>query len=235
MTKRFGPWRDTHLRLTGGALKPLTLRFLMDWDFAVKEKNPLDKRYFPAPKQTGDARMQIVSSGPDTHFSSILYGFCKMISGAKKNIYIQTPYFVPDESLFGALRVAALSGVDVRIMFPANPDHPFVYWAGLSYLGDLLDAGVRAYEYTKGFIHAKTVMVDSALCSVGTANMDVRSFKMNFEITAFMYDEALAEELEAVFLRDMKDCRPITLESYAGRGKVTKIKESVSRLFSPLL
>jgi cardiolipin synthase len=192
-------------------------------------------RYFPKPVPGGGTKLQIISSGPDTRYSAVLYGFCKMISEAKKTIRIQTPYFVPDESIFGALRVAALSGVDVRIMFPANPDHPFVYWAGLSYLGELLDVGVKPYEYTKGFIHAKTVMIDSSVCSVGTANMDVRSFKLNFETTAFIYDQAAAMELEADFEKDMEDCRLITPESYMRRGKTVKIKESVSRLFSPLL
>jgi cardiolipin synthase len=235
MSKRFGPWRDTHARITGEAVHSLTLRFFMDWNFADKERLTYNEKYFPALNLQGSVRMQIVSSGPDKRYASVLYGFCKMVSEAKKNIYIQSPYFVPDESLFGALHVAALSGVDVRIMFPANPDHPFVYWAGLSYLGDLMDAGVKVYEYTKGFIHSKTIMADGAICSVGSANVDVRSFRLNFETTAFIYDETVTREMETVFERDMADCFPITPESYARRGKITKIKESVSRLFAPLL
>jgi cardiolipin synthase len=120
-------------------------------------------------------------------------------------------------------------------MFPANPDHPFVYWAGLSYLGELLEVGVKAYEFTKGFIHCKTIMVDSQVCTVGTANMDVRSFRLNFETTAFLYDAAKTQELEKAFRQDMLDCRLITPASYAERSRTVKIKESLSRLFAPLL
>jgi len=164
-----------------------------------------------------------------------LYGYNKMMTEANKSIYIQTPYFVPDESMFVTLRMAALAGLDVRIMIPANPDHPFVYWAALSYLGDLIESGVKCYEYTNGFLHNKVLMIDSKVCSVGTANMDVRSFKLNFESNAFIYDEQVTTELEEAFMRDIGYSRQITLEAYLGRSKLTKVKESVSRLLSPLL
>ncbi|MCL2420236.1 MAG: phospholipase D-like domain-containing protein, partial [Defluviitaleaceae bacterium] len=168
-------------------------------------------------------------------YPSILYGYNKMLAEANSHIYIQTPYFVPDESMFVALRMAALAGLDVRIMIPANPDHPFVYWAALSYLGDLLESGVRCYEYENGFLHNKVLMIDSKVCSVGTANMDVRSFKLNFESNAFIYDEATTIELEEAFMRDIGNSRQLTLEQYINRSKMTKIKESLSRLLSPLL
>jgi len=158
-----------------------------------------------------------------------------MIMGAKKSIYIQTPYFVPDDALFTCIRIAALSGIDVRIMYPANPDHPFVYWASSSFIGELMCAGVKGYAYTKGFIHCKTVMVDSKICAVGTANMDVRSFKINFETHAFIEDEALTKELETAFFKDVNDSRRLTLEGYNKRPRRFKIRESISRLFSPLL
>lgn len=235
MSKRFGMWRDTHARIDGEAVKPMTLRFLMDWNFAAKDKLPIKDSYFATPPPAGRLPIQIVSSGPDTRLPNILHGFCKIISQAKKSVYIQTPYFVPDESLVGALRVAAWSGVDVRVMFPANPDHPFVYWAGLSYLGELMDVGVRAYEYTNGFLHAKTVMADGCVCAIGSANIDVRSFKINFETTAFIYNRQVTKQLEDAFFDDMRNCRQITPELYAGRKRVSKIKESVSRLFAPLL
>ena len=238
LSKRFGYWRDTHLRLTGDGVHHLTLRFMMDWNFCVP-KNPLDlhSRYFPRiPYISGSGvRMQLVCSGPDTRYPSILYGYNKMMTEANRSIYIQTPYFVPDESMFVALRMAALAGIDVRIMIPANPDHPFVYWAALSYLGDLLESGVRCYEYENGFIHSKVIMIDSKVCSVGTANMDVRSFKLNFESNAFIYDEQTTIELEEAFMRDIAYCRQLTLEGYSKRTKTTKIKESFSRLLSPLL
>ncbi|MCL2604606.1 MAG: cardiolipin synthase [Defluviitaleaceae bacterium] len=241
MSERFGFWRDSHMRLTGGAVNPLILRFIMDWNFSVKNKSDkldVHPRLFKAPAVSdtvGGSSIQILSSGPDTTDPHVLHGFCTMIMNAKKSIYIQTPYFVPDDALFTCLRIAALRGVDVRIMYPGKPDHPFVYWASSSYMGELMCAGVRGYEYTEGFIHCKTVMVDSEICAIGTANMDVRSFKINFETHAFIADVWATIELEKSFLTDMKDCRELTLEAYNKRRRMIKVKESISRLFSPLL
>jgi len=243
-SQRFGEWRDTHMRLTGGAVAPLALRFIMDWNFAVPFKNmgTIEKmapspEYFPGgiSHPVPGAKIAIVSSGPDTRYPNVLHEFVDMIMTAKKSIYIQSPYFVPCDTLDTALRIAALKGVDVRIMYPANPDHPFVYWAGSSYVGELMCAGVKGYEYTRGFTHAKTLMVDSKMCAVGTANMDVRSFKLNFETHAFIQDAAITTELEEAFRRDMEDCKALTLEDYNQRPRMTKIKESISRLFSPLI
>ena len=238
-----GNWRDTHMRLTGGALNPILLRFIMDWNFASEEKMQVLPEYFAvdaaakalAANAGAGSRVTIISSGPDTRYPNVLHGFCQMIMGAKKSIYIQTPYFVPDDALFTCIRIAALSGIDVRIMYPANPDHPFVYWASSSFIGELMCAGVKGYAYTKGFIHCKTVMVDSKICAVGTANMDVRSFKINFETHAFIEDEALTKELETAFFKDVNDSRRLTLEGYNKRPRRFKIRESISRLFSPLL
>ena len=238
LSERFGFWRDTHLRMTGDGVHHLTLRFMMDWNFCAPNRAlGLQAKYFPRPDYVSGSgvRMQVVCSGPDTRYPSILYGYNKMLTEANKSIYIQTPYFVPDESMFVALRMAALSGLDVRIMIPANPDHPFVYWAALSYLGDLIESGVRCYEYENGFIHSKVIMIDSKICSVGTANMDVRSFKLNFESNAFIYDEQTTIELEEAFMRDIAYCRHLTPERYLNRSNLTKIKESLSRLLSPLL
>jgi len=243
MSERFGFWRDSHMRLTGDAVAPLILRFIMDWNFSVKNKaDKLDvsKKYFThppadAPVTEGDTSIFIVSSGPDTRDPHVLHGFCEMIMNAKKSIYIQTPYFVPDDALFTCLRIAALRGVDVRIMYPGKPDHPFVYWASSSYMGELMCAGAKGFEYTEGFIHCKTVMVDSEVSALGTANMDVRSFKINFETHAFITDTKITKELEAAFIEDMKDCRALDYEEYEKRGKTVKIRESISRLFSPLL
>ena len=232
-----GNWRDTHMRLTGGAVNPILLRFIMDWNFASEEKMQVLPEYFRdgnADNRVG-SRVTIISSGPDTQYPNVLHAFCKVIMGAKKSIYIQTPYFVPDDALFTCIRIAALSGIDVRIMYPANPDHPFVYWASSSFIGELMCAGVKGYAYAKGFIHCKTVMVDSKICAVGTANMDVRSFKINFETHAFIEDEAVTKELEDAFFKDIADSRELTLEGYNKRPRRMKVKESVSRLFSPLL
>jgi len=246
LSTRFGAWRDTHMRLIGSAMLPMTLRFMMDWNFASNDKLLPQVSYFPtheplpsapggAPGATDAARVRIISSGPDTRYPYVLHQFCRMIMDAKKSVYIQSPYFVPDEALFTALRIAALSGVDVRIMYPANPDHPFVYWCGLSYIGELICAGVKGYEYTNGFIHTKTLMIDSERCAVGSTNMDVRSFKINFETHAFIEDYNTTLELEAKFFEDIAQSRLWTMEAYESRPRKTKIKESVSRLFSPLL
>jgi cardiolipin synthase len=214
----------------------MELRFQMDWNFTKGSKIQFDKKYFPdIPKQESSVPMQIVSSGPDTRWNNVHYGYFRMITEANKRIYIATPYFVPDDSILEALKTAALSGVDVRIIIPANPDHFFVYWSSLSYLGELLEAGVRCYEYTKGFIHSKVISMDGMISSVGTANLDVRSFKLNFEVNAFMYDENLTSEIDEQFKRDFKDCHEITLYEYEARGRVTKIREAFSRLISPLL
>ncbi|MDR2939302.1 MAG: cardiolipin synthase, partial [Clostridiales bacterium] len=178
--KRFGNWKDTHIRIKGSAVSQLELRFIMDWNFCSDDKLTLSIRYFKqhAPLKTG-MKMQIISSGPDTTWANIKYSYFKMINEAEKSIYIETPYFVPDESILEALRIQSLAGIDVRIIIPGNPDHFFVYGASLSYLGQLLGAGVKCYQYKNGFIHSKLLMVDGLITSVGTANMDIRSFELN--------------------------------------------------------
>jgi len=158
-----------------------------------------------------------------------------MITKAEKSIYIQSPYFVPDDALLEMLRIAALSGVDVRIMIPANPDHPFVYWAALSYMSELLDAGVKCYQYENGFVHSKILIVDGFLATVGTTNMDIRSFKLNFETNAFIYDKETAFKLEQQFLKDIEYCTVIDMEFYKKRRNRARIREAIARLISPLL
>ncbi|MDL2248480.1 cardiolipin synthase [Tyzzerella sp. OttesenSCG-928-J15] len=235
-SKRFGHWRDAHIRICGDSVKDLELRFIMDWNYCFpREEVELDEKYFPPIEDNRGTKIQIVSSGPDTKWPSIRDGYIKMITEADKSIYIQTPYFVPDDSIFETLKIAALSGIDVRIMIPANPDHPFVYWAALSYLGELINSGVKCYQYKKGFVHSKLVMIDGIITSIGTANVDIRSFKLNFEINAFLYDVEKSAEFERKFLEDIKDCTAIDHEFYANRSNLTKVKESVSRLISPLL
>ncbi|MCX6689014.1 MAG: cardiolipin synthase [Methanoregula sp.] len=232
---KFGHWRDTHLKIEGTAAHALQIRFFLDWNFATGEYVGYDACYYPAPLLPGTISIQVVSSGPDARWNQIKEAYLKLIHTAKKSVYIQTPYFVPDESVMDALRIAALSGVDVRIMFPNRPDHPFVYWTSYSYIGELLDAGVKAYTYENGFIHAKTVVVDGIAGSVGSANWDVRSFRLNFETNAFVYDRHVCGELHEIFLQDIADSRELTPERYAQRSRTIKFKESVCRLFSPLL
>lgn len=235
LSKKMGFWRDTHLRIQGSAVDGLELRFLQDWRFSTKTPHIIEKKYFPPKHVDGNTGIQIVSSGPDSKWSSIRNGFLKMISLSKERIYIHTPYFIPDDSLLEALKIAALSGVDVRIIIPNKPDHMFVYWASLSYVGELLQAGVRCYTYEKGFIHSKMILVDDLVSTVGTANFDIRSFKLNFEVNAFIYDEEVNTKLYEQFLRDLEESEEITSEIYKHRGFLIKFKESVSRLLSPML
>ena len=234
--KRFGFWRDSHIRIEGSAIYDLLLRFIMDWNFTSGEKITIDKEHFPKIYLTdANVNMQIVSSGPDTSWDSIYFGYFRLVTEANRNIYIESPYFAPDDGLLEALKTAAISGVDVRIIIPAKPDHLFVHSCSLNYMGELLEAGVRCYEYTKGFIHSKVMTVDGIVTSVGTANMDIRSYKLNFEVNAFIYDEKVTEEFDRQFAIDISDCREITLNSYKKRGLIRRIQESFARLISPLL
>jgi cardiolipin synthase len=233
---KFGYWRDTHLRIQGPAVYAIQTRFILDWNQATHKRNiSYLQEHFPAPVRRGDSSLQIVTSGPDSEWEQIKNGYIKMISTAKKTIRIQTPYFIPDASVLDALKIACLSGVDVNIMIPNKPDHPFVYWATMSYIGEMLSSGARVYIYENGFIHAKTITVDHEISSVGTANIDVRSFKLNFEVNAFIYDTEIAQKLDEFFQNDIALSRELSLESYHQRPRLIRFKESISRLLSPIL
>ena len=236
IVKRYGPWRDTHLQFRGDAIDQMQMRFIKDWNFTAKNGIiQLSERYFPKRPQFDGVRTQIVSSGPDTQWKNVRNGYFKMINEAESHVYLTTPYFVPDDGIFEALRVAALSGLDVRIIIPGNPDHFFVYWASMSYLGELLEAGVKVYQYEKGFIHAKVLTIDGTVASVGSANMDIRSFDLNFEVNAFMYDEVITKVLEEDFMNDLRCCVEITKEWYHRRRWWFKVHEAIARLISPML
>jgi cardiolipin synthase A/B len=230
-----GAWRDTAVRIRGAAVRALQLRFLLDWNYATKEGLTLASSYFSQFARTGTAAIQIVSGGPDTTWNPPREQYVKMVSSAKRTCYLQTPYFIPDVSVMTALRIAALSGVDVRIMIPTKPDLPFVHWASLSNVGELLDAGVRAFSYNEGFLHAKTVTIDDAVTSIGSANWDLRSFKWNFETNAVIYDKSLGEAYRRTFEQDMTRSTEITRATYAGRSGATRFKEATCRLFSGAL
>lgn len=231
--KKFGFWRDNHLRIVGDAVNGLAWRFYLDYKFASKGKIDVFRTELPC--NVGDKDICIVTSGPDTKADSIRNGYEKMVTRAREEIYIQTPYFVPDDGLLKSLKVAALSGVDVHIMIPKIRDHPFVHWASLSFLGELLEWGVKAYLYEGGFLHSKVMISDDYLSSVGTANFDIRSFELNFEVNAFLFDHDLNRKLKSDFHEDMKQSTEITQEMYMNRSTGVKIKESISRLLSPLL
>ena len=232
--KRFSFWRDTHLEIKGDALDMLQGVFISDWQFITKEK-VTDREMFPEREKPGNHAIQIAASGPDGNWQAIHHAYFTAIATARKNIFITTPYLILDESISTALRSAALSGIDVKIVFPGTPDHRIVYWASFSYFEELLRAGVEIYLYQKGFIHAKTLAVDGQVAVIGTANMDMRSFYYSFEINAFVYNEQVAEELEASFREDISCSLPVNLEEFSSRPLIVKAKESGARLLSPLL
>ncbi|MDO4268143.1 MAG: cardiolipin synthase [Eubacteriales bacterium] len=242
---RFGYWRDTHLRIKGDAVISLQIRFALDWNYAAKENLFKDGVYFMdgRAEESGESEescraplgIQIITSGPDSAQRQIRDNYLQMIHRAHHHIYIQTPYFVPDDAVLSALKMAAQSGLDVRLMIPCKPDHPFVYWATYSYVGEMLAAGARCYTYEKGFLHAKCLMTDGRVSCCGTANMDIRSFELNFEVNAMIYDGQTTERLEELFLEDLTCCREVTAEVYGARGLWVRIREQACRLLSPLL
>ena len=236
---KFGPWRDTHLRVIGGAVYGMQRRFIGDWNASVKKKESLIAHYhpyFPEIKaQNGNTAMQTVASGPEGDLEKIKMGYLRLINAAQDHIWIQTPYLIPDDSILDALRVAAHSGIDVRIMIPCKPDHPFVYRATQFYAKTLAAEGVTIYTYQRGFLHAKAMMIDGRMASVGSANMDFRSFKLNFEINAFIYDLQLTDQLEQIFVNDIRDSRVMTKERFEAQPRWLKFKQYFSRLLSPIL
>ena len=231
----FGFWRDTHLRIVGDSVISMQIRFILDWRNASKHEIQATGSYLASATTNSQTAIQIVSSGPDSINQQIKQGYLQLIHSARKYIYIQTPYFIPDESIIEGLKIAAASGVDVRIIIPNKPDHLFVYWATYAFCGDLLPYGVRIYTYENGFLHTKAILIDDELSSVGTCNFDLRSFKLNFEVNAFIYDAETTIKLRNEFFYDLKVSQELTLELYQGRSFYTKLREAISRLFSAVL
>lgn len=237
LDEKFGHWRDTHLRIRGSAVLSLQVRFILDWNYAAGE-NLLEKKELFQGTEAGirdHCDMQIISSGPDKTTQQIHDNYLRLINKAQKSIYIQTPYFIPDEAILNALMIAVKSGIEVNIMIPCMPDHPFVYWATYSYIGDMVMAGANCYTYNNGFLHSKGMIVDDKVLCYGTANMDIRSFALNFEVNAVIYDEKKAKEMVDIFRKDLEVCRQITKDYYTGRKLKIRVKEQVCRLLSPLL
>ena len=231
-----GMWRDTHLRIEGEAVAMLQTIFLTDWYFLnKKEPAAFDARFFPPATVADQSPVQIAASGPDSDWAAIMQAFFSAITRAQDHIYISSPYFLPNEAILTALKVAALGGIDVRIMIPSRSDTKIVYWATRSYISELLAAGIKVYLYKKGFNHSKVIMIDRRFSSVGTANMDVRSFEDNFEVSAIMYDPALAAELEGHFFDDLRRCKLLGSEEWDKRPARHIVYESLARLLSPLL
>ncbi|HPM00781.1 MAG TPA: cardiolipin synthase [Candidatus Cloacimonadota bacterium] len=233
ISSSFSFWRDTHLRIKGDSSHVIQQMFLLDWLF-VSKKNEFNKVNFPAHQIQSVSPVQIVSSGPDSDWENIHQAYFEMICSARNYLYIQTPYMFLDESILMALKITGLAGVDVRIILPHKPDHIFINYGTKSYYYDLLDANVKLYEYTKGFIHAKVIIVDDEFCSVGSANLDIRSFSQNFEMNALLYDSSKVIKLKEQFFEDLENCVCINKESVNKKNKLRKFLESFARLFSPI-
>ncbi|MFK4566741.1 cardiolipin synthase [Enterococcus sp. UD-01] len=233
--KKFGYWRDNHLRIHGEAVYSLQNRFLMDWNSQHREELSYDMAFFPPIYSDGKKAVQVVTSGPDSEYEQIKMTYLKMISIAKKEILIQTPYYIPDESIHEALKLALLSGVKVRMQIPNKPDHMLVYWATYSFAAELLEYGAIIETYERGFIHAKTMIIDGGIVSVGSANIDVRSFRLDFEVNTIIYDQEFSEEVRRAFYEDARESKLLTEEIYKKRGVIIKLKEGLARLISPLL
>lgn len=235
--KHFSLWRDTHLRLDGEAVAALQAIFLTSWYNTTGER--LTTARYTAPLAVTSENylpIHITISGPDSQWRAIRQLYFMMILSANHHLYIQSPFFIPDESIMEALKAAAMSGVDVRIMCaPYGTTSAVPYWAANTYFEEMAQAGVRIFLYQKGYFHPKTINVDSVVCSVGTANMDIRSFSINYEVNAVIYDEQLSQQLATDFLQDQQDCLEFSLHAYERRHMLVRLRDSVARLFSPML
>lgn len=230
-------WRDTHLRIEGEAVGSLQASFLLSWDFVAENKFDLLDGHFPKSNFTGPdtVAVQIAASGPDTDWPNIMEAIFTAINTARDYIYINTPYLIPNDSILTSLCTAGRSGVDVRIIIPYESDSWAVQYATDSYIEQLITSKVRIYRYTKGFIHSKSMVMDDMFVSIGTANLDYRSFSLNFEINALLYDHRIAGDMKAMFLDDLKECDEVEKERWLERGLTRKLKESFNRLWAPLL
>ena len=230
----WGTWRDTHFKFVGKGVHGLQSVFLIDW-YVVSKKLLNDRIYYPAAQIYSDNIMQIATSGPVGQWRTLLQATIFMIANAKKYIFIQTPYFLPTESLVKALQTAALAKVDVRLMIPERSDSTVLRFASFSYITEMLRAGVKVYFYQPGILHSKSIIIDDELCSVGSTNFDFRSFEHNFEANAFIYDREVNSEMKRIFLEDQQQCRRIIQHYWRHRPLYQKGIESIMRLLSPVL
>lgn len=227
-------WRDTHFRIEGSGVAGLQASFLSDWSATTKQAVG-GPAYFPAPERLTDNVMQIVPSGPLGKWRTLLQAVEYAVSRAAQRVWIETPYYLPSETLNAALQEAALAGIDVRLMLPERSDSRVVDLASHSYLDDMMQAGVKIAFYTPGFLHSKLLLIDDDLAVVGSANMDFRSFEHNFEVNAFVYDRAFNARLAAIYETDLGDCRRVTPGDWFRRPRTRRWAESFMRIFSPLL
>ena len=229
-------WRDTHLRIDGPGVFYLQYLFLADWNFCSGKVMAPEKFHFSVPADSkDDCFLQVAASGPDSVQPSILFSLLQAIYLARKEILITTPYFIPGDSILQALRIAALSGLSVKLLVPGVADSRLVNAASKSYYEDLLCAGVDIYMYQKGFVHAKTLVADGILSIIGTANMDLRSFELNFEVNVMLYDRKFSEQLRTVFFKDLEDAEKIDKDAWCQRPAYNQLPERIARLFSHVL
>lgn len=229
-------WRDTHVRINGPGVYYLQYLFICDWNFSSGKKLALEKNFFCSTKSDkGQAVVQIAASGPDSDIPTIMFSLIQAIGMAEEELLITSPYFIPGESILDALNVAARSGVKVKLLVPGKSDSALVNAAARSYYGEILEAGVEIYLYRKGFVHAKTIVADGQLAIVGTANMDHRSFELNFEVNSMIYDDTIAGQLSDAFYADIKDAVKINPKTWAKRTLFKQLPEKLIRLLSPLL
>lgn len=236
---RYGYWRDTHLRLRGPAVQDLQRVFCEDWDFAAKEGLRVDtekaKDYFPEEEKAGPYPVQVIDSGPDRDLKGIREIYFAAIIRARRRVWIASPYFVPDTGLLDALRLAGYLGLDVRFLGQFYPDKWVPQFAARYYWDNVLHAGVKVYQYSKGMMHSKVVIVDDDWASVGTANLDNRSLFLNFEVNCLIHSRAAVEQLEVAFLRDLENSIRLDKTAYSRRPFAARLVENACRLLSPVL
>ncbi len=240
---QFEEWRDTHIKIIGESVSALQSSFLLDRYFIINRQFKRKKKYFPSINSSNikvegenyHFYSQIVTSGPDSDWASIMQCYFAAITNAKSNIYIITPYFTPNESLLNALKIAALGGVQVSLMLPEKSDTTLAYWSTMSYATELLEAGVKVYLFSKGFNHSKVISIDGELCLIGSANFDNRSLEHNFEITSIIYNSDITQQIDKQFLKDTERCKSLASSKWAKRSVGNQVKEALARLLSPLL
>ena len=231
------PWRDTHLRIQGGGVYALQRAFLIDWYFV--DRTLITNRVYYPPVDihiNNSCLVQVVTSSPIAPWPDIMQGYVRILLQAQKYVYMETPYFLPTEPVLFAMRTAALAGVDIRLMIPRKADAKLVEWASRSYVMEAIEAGVKVYLYMGGFNHSKLLVSDDNLCTVGSTNIDFRSFENNFEANAFFYDEEMAQRIKAIYLKDESQSILVDDVSYfVKRPFMKRLFESIVRLLSPLL
>ncbi|MFD0826241.1 cardiolipin synthase [Neobacillus sp. M.A.Huq-85] len=233
--KSIGFWRDTHLMVKGEAVRTLQLIFLQDWYYMTNHSFLTAEYLSPQLDNKSHGGVQLIAGGPDNEWSVIKNIFFSMIASAEKSVWIASPYFIPDEDIFSAIKVAALGGIDVRLLVPNRPDKRIVFHASRSYFPELLEAGVKVYEYERGFMHSKIIIVDEELASIGTANMDMRSFHLNFEVNAFLFRTKSVQKLVDEYENDLNFAKLLELKTFQKRHFGLRLLESTARLMSPLL